>query len=309
MERADFDTLGDLILNESFREYAEDKNPESVKIWNQWIDDHPDKREEIENAVNVIKVLLNKRKVNVPADKNEALRKLIKLIDEEKTESTKTIKIFNSIWVKIAAVCLLVIGLSFLLNLFHNLNLNNQELAYNEIIVPLGEKAQVVLSDGSHVWLNSASKLRYPVKFGEISREVSLEGEAFFDVEKKHGKNFVVNTHDVKVNVLGTAFNVRCYPGDKKTQTIVVRGEVKVEEINGTKKALIIRPNEMATLTEKVPRGKEVVQKPSFTVTQVDPNNMVSWKDQLLVFAGESFEDLAIKMERWYNVKILLLLN
>jgi ferric-dicitrate binding protein FerR (iron transport regulator) len=304
LEKADIETLGDLILNESFREFVENKNPESVKIWNDYITNNPDKKKETEDAVNVLKTLLKKRKAHVPADKNDALTRLMKIIDEEKPGTRNSIKNFNSIWVRIAAVGLLILGLSSLWNVFHPLNINNQDLAYNEIIVPLGEKAQIVLSDGSHVWINSASKLRYPVQFGEISREVTLEGEAFFEVTKKNGKTFVVNTQDVKVNVLGTAFNVRCYPGDKKTQTTVVRGKVKVEEIHGNQKAMIIKPNEMVTLTEKVPTGQQTQQIPSFTINKVDPNNLVSWKDQMLVFAGESFEDLAIKMERWYNVKI-----
>lgn len=304
MERADFDTLGDLILNESFREFVEDTNPESTKIWNEWIADHPDKKKEIENAANVLKALLNRQKANVPTDKKVALANLLKLIDEEKPETTRTIMNFNSIWVKIAAVSLLIVGLSSLLNVFRTKSIDTRDLAFNEIIVPLGEKAQIVLSDGSHVWINSDSKLRYPVQFGDSSREVTLEGEAFFDVVKKNGKTFVVNTHDVKVNVLGTAFNVRCYPGDKNTQTTVVRGAVKVEDVHGNKQSMIIKPNEMATLTEKAPDAKQVSQLPSFTVNKVDPNNLVSWKDQLLVFAGESFEDLTIKMERWYNVKI-----
>ncbi len=304
MERADFDTLGDLILNESFREFAENENPESVRIWNQYIADNPDKKKEIEDAVIVLKTLLNKRKARVPVDKSESLLKLMKIINEEKSETWKSKRNFNSIWLKIAAVGLLVLGLSSLWNVFSTRNINNQDLAYNEIIVPLGEKAQIVLSDGSHVWINSASKLRYPVQFGDVSREVTLEGEAFFDVEKKHGKSFVVNTHDVKVNVLGTAFNVRCYPGDNKTQTTVVRGAVEVEELHGNKKVMILKPNEMATLAEKDPADRKASQIPSFIVKKVDAGNLVSWKDQLLVFAGESFEDLAIKMERWYNVKI-----
>jgi transmembrane sensor len=304
LKRADFDTLGDLILNESFREFVEDKNPESVKIWNERIADNPDKKEVIENAVILLKTLLNKRKAQVPTDKNETLAKLMKIIDDEKQQTEQSAKYFRSTWLRIAAVGLLFIGLSSIVYVFQSRNINNKSLAYNEIIVPLGEKAQVVLSDGSHVWINSASKLKYPVQFGDASREVTLEGEAFFDVEKKHGKTFVVNTNDVKVNVLGTAFNVKCYPGDKKTQTIVVRGAVEVEELNGGKKVMILKPNEMATLAVKEPHDNKKSPLPSFVVKKVDANNLVSWKDQLLVFAGESFEDLAIKMERWYNVKI-----
>lgn len=247
---------------------------------------------------------MSARKSEVMTDKNKSLLELFERINEEKPKSAITIPFLNSIWFRIAAVSLLVIGLSSLWNVFRHHNIQIRELAYNEIIVPLGEKAQIILSDGSHVWINSDSKLRYPVMFGEASRDVTLEGEAFFDVVKKHGKTFVVNTRDVKVNVLGTAFNVKCYPGDEKTQTIVVRGEVKVEDIHGEKKAIIIKPNEMATLQKRITPDQTTSHLNSITVRKVDPESMVSWKDQLLVFNGEPFEDLAIKMERWFNVRI-----
>jgi ferric-dicitrate binding protein FerR (iron transport regulator) len=304
LKTTDFNDLGELILSESFREFVEGTNPESIRIWNEWIDVHPERKEELTTAVNVLRTLINSRKSEIIADKNESLSKMMKLIEEESPKSAKTISFTNSIWFKIAAVSLLVIGLSSLWNLLRNHNIQVRELAYNEIIVPLGEKAQIILSDGSHVWINSASKLRYPVMFGETSRDVMLEGEAFFDVVKKHGNPFVVNTRDVKVNVLGTAFNVKCYPGDEKTQTIVVRGEVKVEDIHGDQKAIIIKPNEMATLQNKIIPEQTTSHLNSITVRKVDPESLVSWKDQMLVFSGESFEDLAIKMERWFNVRI-----
>jgi transmembrane sensor len=304
LKTTDFNDLGELILSESFREFVEGTNPESIRIWNEWIAVHPERKEELNTAVDILKTLINAKKSKIIVDKNKSLSQLMKDIDEEKSKSVRTISFFNSIWFKIAAVSLLVVGLSSLWNVFRSHNIQVRELAYNEIIVPLGEKAQIILSDGSHVWINSASKLRYPVIFGETSRDVTLEGEAFFDVVKKHGKTFVVNTRDVKVNVLGTAFNVKCYPGDEKTQTIVVRGEVKVEDIHGDKKAIIIKPNEMATLQNKVEPDQTTSRINSITVKKVDPESLVSWKDQLLVFNGESFEDLAIKMERWFNVRI-----
>jgi transmembrane sensor len=304
LKTTDFNDLGELILSESFREFVEGTNLESTRIWNEWITVHPERKEALDTAVNVLKTLMNTRKSEIIVDKNESLSKLMKYIDEEKPKSARTISLLNSIWFKIAAVSLLVIGLSSLWNVFRSHEIKVRELAYNEIIVPLGEKAQIILSDGSHVWINSASKLRYPVMFGETSRDVTLEGEAFFDVVKKHGQTFVVNTRDVKVNVLGTAFNVKCYPGDEKTQTIVVRGEVKVEDIYGDQKAVIIKPNEMATLQNRIVPDQATSHLNPITVRKVDPESLVSWKDQLLVFNGESFEDLAIKMERWFNVRI-----
>jgi transmembrane sensor len=225
-------------------------------------------------------------------------------IDLDERKSGENIKTIHSFWLKIAAIVFLLLGLSSFWILFHYKNTKNRQLVFNEIIVPLGEKAQIILSDGTHIWINSASRLKYPASFGEISREVVLEGEAFFDVTKKQGKTFAVKTRDVKVNVMGTAFNVKCYPGDDKTQTTVVRGMVKVEENNGRHKALIIRSNEMATIQQKSVKGNESIRLIPITVDRVNPANLVSWKDQMLVFAGESFEDLAKKMERWFNVKI-----
>jgi transmembrane sensor len=304
LDKIDSDKLEELILSESFREFAEGTNRESAEFWNNWISVHPEQKEEVENAVRTLKVLKNKTKSKVTADKYKSLANLLDTINDKSPRQLKTGTFYNSIWLKIAAVSLLVIGLASIWNTIRNPRTNAQEVAYNEIIVPLGEKAQIILSDGSHVWINSDSKLKYPVKFGATSRDIALEGEAFFDVARQNGKTFTVKTRDVKVNVLGTAFNVKCYPGDDKTQTTVVRGEVKVEDIRGSLKSAILKPNEMATLHETRLSDAGASESASIKVDKVDPVNLVSWKDQLLVFAGESFGDLAIKMERWFNVKI-----
>lgn len=210
MENTDFDELEEMILNESFREFAEGTNPESVELWNEWISANPEKRAVVEKAVGILKVLVKAGKAEVRGDKRKSLDSLMKLINKEQPENISPVRKLNSVWLKIAAVSLLVIGLSSVWKVFTGNKNRTEQIAYNEIIAPLGEKAQVVLSDGSHVWINSDSKLRYPVKFGETSRDVSLEGEAYFDVARQHGKMFVVNTRDVKINVLGTAFNVKC---------------------------------------------------------------------------------------------------
>jgi ferric-dicitrate binding protein FerR (iron transport regulator) len=304
LKKKNIKDLEDLVLNESFCEFVQGSNQDSVEFWNEYINIHPDQTDTFHAAVHIVRTLLNVRKDGIITDRNESLKKLLKRVEESEGKSGVSIRYYKSGWFRIAAIGLLVLGLSSLWNVFHTQKEDRPDLSYNEIIVPLGEKAQIILSDGTHVWINSASKFRYPVLFGKESRDVTLEGEAYFDVAKKHGKLFVVNTRDVKVNVLGTAFNVKCYPGDEKTQTTVVRGIVKVEDIHGLHKALIVKPNEMATLQQKSLSGKMASPAPTITINRVNPENLVSWKDQMLVFTGESFEDLAIKMERWFNVNI-----
>lgn len=305
MKTIDFNNPGELVLNESFIGFVKGTDQESVGMWKEYIRNHPEKKEMTDKAAAMVSALLHAKKSGNVPDREDLLAEIMKHIDEPQYSVKKPTAILNSAWFKIAAVGLLILGLSSLWGLFHNKSVKYRDLTYNEIIVPLGEKAQIVLSDGTHVWINSDSRLRYPVKFGEESRDVILEGEAYFDVAKRHDKVFVVNTRDVKVNVLGTAFNVKCYPGDEKTQTTVVRGSVKVEDILGKHKPVIIKPNEMAILEDNSANEKVVSsQSTTITVHRVDPENLISWKDQMLDFNDESFEDLAVKMERWFNVNI-----
>jgi ferric-dicitrate binding protein FerR (iron transport regulator) len=197
--------------------------------------------------------------------------------------------------------------MGWLWNLAYDKFLHNEALTFNEVIVPIGEKSQIVLSDGTHVWINSGSKFKYPVSFGKKSRQVFLSGEAFFDVTKKEEQTFVVTTHDASVKVLGTAFNVKSYPEDAKTQTTVVRGLVSVQRLNETEEVLI-RPNQMAVIRNSEPEEKAVAESPRklHVLNNVNTEAITCWKNQLLVFADEPLEDMAMKMERWFNVKIVI---
>jgi ferric-dicitrate binding protein FerR (iron transport regulator) len=135
---------------------------------------------------------------------------------------------------------------------------------------------------------------------------VTLEGEAYFDVKKQGKSTFAVNTHDARVVVLGTAFNVKSYPEDQKTQTTVVRGLVRVESREKGIDPVLIRPNQMAVIKNSTPADADSMKPVERlkVVNEVNTLVITSWKDQMLVFADETFEDIAIKMERWFNMKI-----
>ena len=294
----------DLILDDSFREFVEGTRASSVEYWNKWIRDNPDRKIEIAKAKDILITLLNNRKPEVGVDKNAALQHLLESVGKEDRQVSKT-RIIYSWLARVAAVIILSACLACLWNiLFIKEYPAKNRMVYNEIIVPVGEKSQVILSDGTHVWINSGSRFKYPICFGDDSREITLEGEAYFDVTK--GKStFVVNTHDAKIRVLGTAFNVKSYPEDRKTQTTVVRGLVRVESRENGVEPVLIGPDQMAVIKD-LPKDKK--KKPEDkdlkVINKVNTLVVTAWKDQLLIFADETFEDMAIKMERWFNMKI-----
>jgi ferric-dicitrate binding protein FerR (iron transport regulator) len=299
--------LEDLLLDQSFREYIEETNAASVAFWKEWILAHPENTGELNKATLVMKTLLGARKIPVLVNKEESLKLLIKQIDQQQNNSGGFILRLNSLWLRIAAIAIILMAVA---STWYWINDHSQKgksiLAYNEIVVPLGEKARINLADGTSVWINSDSKLRFPEKFGPDSREVFLEGEAFFDVTKKAHANFIVHTRLSDVKVLGTAFNVKCYAKDLKTQTTVVRGLVQVISKGEKQLKTFIKPNEMLTIKTNSGESMKVETVQTTLLSKVETKNIISWKDQMLTFTGESFDDLTLKMERWFNVVIVI---
>jgi len=196
---------------------------------------------------------------------------------------------------------------------------NISAMVYNEVVVPLGAKSQVTLSDGSKIWLNAGSKLRYPVDFSSTAREVYLEGEAYFDVAKMQHKLFIVKTSNLNIKVYGTQFNVKAYMDENQIQTTLVRGSVAIEPTsdNSNKYVYFLKPNQTATFFKTTSLvSASVAQKPAtvravnniqekiFVVDKIDPIPIISWKDKQWIFKGEELDQLAVKLERRYNVKI-----
>jgi transmembrane sensor len=190
----------------------------------------------------------------------------------------------------------------------------NHAATKNEISTRNGSKTKISLPDGSIVWLNSGSNLVYPKEFGNSTREVELTGEAFFDVVKNPDHPFVIHTRHLDIRVIGTAFNVKSYPGDQRTITSLVRGKVEVFIHNRPNEKFVLKPNEkLVVLNEETaePANEEtttgnqpIVSVSKLTHSTVD--NIVvetAWVQNKLVFDNESFTEVAAKMKRWYNVE------
>ena len=165
------------------------------------------------------------------------------------------------------------------------------EVVYNKLEVPRGGECMIKLDDGTKVWVNAETKLKYPVAFVGDRREVVLEGEAFFDVAKNE-KPFIVKTSFGDVRVLGTAFGISAYASESESYTTLVRGKVSVER-EGIKPVVILPGEQVVTSKD----GKMIKQ-------QVDVEEFVGWKDGIYVFKEKSLGEIMKTLERWYNISV-----
>ena len=176
--------------------------------------------------------------------------------------------------------------------IFYNTEIKTTEIVYNELEVPRGGECIITLDDGTKVWVNAETKLKYPVSFAGEQREVILEGEAFFEVVKDK-KAFIVKTSFGDVRVLGTAFGINAYVDQPEGYTTLVRGKVSVTA--GAGEPLVIQPGEQVVSSKD---GKTRKQ-------EVNVDEFVGWKDGIYVFRDKKLVDIMNTLERWYNISVL----
>ncbi len=183
-----------------------------------------------------------------------------------------------------------------------------------EVHTQFGNRTKLLLSDGTQVWVNSGSKILYDKDFNKETREIQLEGEAYFIVTKDSSRPFIIHTAKMDVRVLGTQFNVKAYEHAKTVETSLVSGSITVTLKKNDKKYTLV-PNQKLLLfttddaVKNWKQGKKIVADSAGVV--IDDLNLqdpelqkpeIGWTRNILSFEDESFEDVAAKMERWYNV-------
>ncbi len=181
----------------------------------------------------------------------------------------------------------------------------NGEIIQNTIITPKGRQYQLVLPDGSKIWLNAASSLTYPVKFKKNVREVEVTGEAYFEVEQAKDWPFIVKTASQRIEVLGTYFNVSAYDDDQNTKTTLVKGSVKVSTMASA--AIAIQAPGQSTILRPGQQAVTLKGKSNIDVGMIDTEEAVSWKENLFVFNNEEISEVMKKVSRWYDVEITYL--
>lgn len=167
-----------------------------------------------------------------------------------------------------------------------------KELSYNTISTPRGGQYQVLLPDGTRVWLNAASSLRFPVAFTGKDRNVELNGEAYFEVAKNAAKPFKVKTNHQQVDVLGTHFNINAYADEDFTKTTLLEGKVSISR--GQEQVYLNQGQQTLNVAGQTLKAKKVK----------DVTEAVAWKNGLFMFEQESIFTIMNKISRWYNIEV-----
>ncbi|MEJ7646508.1 MAG: FecR family protein [Chryseolinea sp.] len=293
-----------------------DPDQETDWFWKSFLKEHPEKFEAVEQARHMINALnfsedkisqdtlgsmRNRLIMEVQADKeNEKER------EQELPFPIKAKGRFNVLkWAAIILFPLLAIGLystkAFKARVFEEISSTGKvDKKIEQRLNPRGQKSVLLLSDGSKIWLNADSKVNYAKNFDHgDTREVFLEGEAYFDVAPNPKRPFIVQTSAIRIRVLGTAFNVKSYQEDKTIETTLVHGKVSINKISDdlNEGSLILKPNQRAIFQKKMK---------TINVEEVEAAAATVWHYDHLVFDETPYHEALTQIERWYDVKIHL---
>ncbi len=320
--------LPDFIHNKSFLAYAIGNNPKDRQRWKLWLKSSPSNKHIAEKAYQVLNLMNKQGSPQVTFSKDDEFEKLMHRIDNQRLSKNEFSERSLRKWLKVAAMIIVLVSFGITCLVVGMAYRQNSTITYNKITVPKGSKTKVELEDGTIVWLNAESTLQYPSKFSKSERKVKLVGEAYFVVNKSVNRPFVVLTSDIRINVLGTSFNVKNYPQDDIIETTLESGVVNIEKLNTKGKAgekIILKPNQKLVLfksslddeikqvdeksgslrkSDLITRQKINGEKKSSIYNDVDTETYTSWKDGKLVFKNEPLNVLAGRLEKWYDINI-----
>lgn len=255
----------------------------------EWVKQSPDNNryfQEMRNVWQAMNPAFNPSEINVfEAEKN--------ILANIAATERNVVRVVLLYWQRIAAI--IVIPLLLLCTYFY-LNKNSSQynaIEYQEVKSPHGTFSEVCLSDGTHVWLNGGSSLRYPLVFRKGEREVFLHGEGYFEVEADKENPFVVETGRITLRATGTAFNIEAYNNDSITAVTMVKGKVDVAFGNSSPVAMI--PGERASFNNLT---KQCL------IAKTDPYKWYAWKDGLMIFRDDPLSYVFKRLGQTFNVNI-----
>jgi transmembrane sensor len=320
----------DFVCDQTFQQYCLGSSPQAIVFWENWIVSNPSRNTEAEEAKQMI-ALLSARQGYLP-DSIAQLRDGIERLDllrqvlRNKPASASPVKSQehlassaiqdhrrSNVWkyIGIAASLLLFTGAGWYLSSPKQNTNHGQVISLESTSITSGNvhRKTVVLSDGSIVTLHKNSTIILSSSFDKSNRDITLTGEAFFDVARK-SIPFIVHTTDMNVEVLGTAFNVSAYP-QRPVETALFRGKIVVSLNNSpSQQRIILLPNEKFVLNLRQPQNTSTVKNKEYSVVPVSVDSAdhkpreIAWLRSQLKIEDESLETIAGKLQQWYGIQI-----
>ena len=199
-------------------------------------------------------------------------------------------RIFKQI-IRYASIAAVLFASTFFIRLY--LNDRPLDQSMNTLYVPAGQRAQITLQDGTEVWLNAQSTLRYPARFSGNKRKVEVEGEAYFIVVANKKKPFIVSAKQLHIEVIGTEFNVDSYPNTDYVRTALVKGSLSIHKTDDKANSVILKPNEQLPLKDN-----------RMSMANISNPDHLLWKNGVYSFNNERLIDILKKLECYYDITI-----
>jgi len=288
--------IEDFLADEDFKQWVLVPDEKRNRFWQSWLNAHPEKEKTVLIAKEII--LTIQFKSEPPGERYEqALSAILKadktyiLKDKNKSKIPLILKIAASVIFIISSIIIFYLALNSIIG-------EESFTAIENIIKtnPAGVKTRIILPDSTQVYLNSETTISYPSRFTQYNREVTLSGEAFFEVTENAKKPFIVKTGNLYTTALGTSFNISTFPGDSHVQVSLVTGKVKISTSDSDDE-LYLDPGYQALYNKK----SDKLRNRRFSIEKV-----LSWKNGVLYFNKENLKNVVAKLERWYGVDILV---
>ena len=286
--------IEDFIADEEFKKWVLTPDKSSNEFWEKWMEANPGQRQTILSAREAI--LSFKHAEAAPlsgAEKGEILRSIL----AEGSQKAPRLGNIRKYRLAIAASLALVLTVGWYLKMT---TMDARPTEQNPVLIarenPKGQKSKITLPDGSTLWLNSESQVRYASSFGE-KRLIHLVGEGFFEVKEDPERPFVVKSRGVTTTALGTSFNVRAFRDDDSVAVGLVTGKVSVASDSTSNQSVIIAPGEMAVCH---------VQKKTLRTFACEDLDFIKWMQKTIVLEKAGLPEIVTTLERWYDVDIVI---
>ncbi len=317
--------IADLLADETFINYCKRTSPEDVAYWENYIKENPGRKIMVEYAREKFVQLFN---ALAAADMDEQVARLQNRLDltepapvvqmEELEKRKSHVGVLFMLKISAVAAILLIAALAGI-QYFDGNNNSIKNSSVRSFVAAHGERKNIQLPDGTNVTLNGGSKIEINDNYGTLTRDVFLQGEAFFDVKHNAKLPFIVHTAAMDVKALGTAFNVKAYLNEKITETSLIRGLVEVTLKESNNQVMLLRPNQKIKWEHQIENAIDNKSSIKNTTAQSVPDSIlknlviteagdikeICWKESKLVFEDELLADIAVLLERWYGVKIV----